>query len=177
MMILLAWPLRYTGMLYLFLCVPLFGRWRRRSSTPIGRRACKRLRRCQPAVLQRAQRHHQTMSSVICACCLCIQLAWHMYYYGPLYGLLKFCVHRGHAVSMHAPTTSGMASSPCPVPHPPHSRWRGGAKSDLGTATGDASVYLEMFCAANNHILKTHARTLFLCDTMAPKPVAFAPKL
>ena len=51
---------------------------------------------------------------------------------------------------MHAPKFSGLASSPPTVPHSPRIRWRGGAKSDPGTATCDASVDLEMFCSASN---------------------------
>ena len=51
---------------------------------------------------------------------------------------------------MHAPTKSGMASSRCPLLHLPLNRWRGGAKSDPGAATGDASVDLEMF-ATQSH--------------------------
>ena len=51
---------------------------------------------------------------------------------------------------MHAPTNSGTPSSRCPLPRLPLHRWRGGAKSDPGAATGDASVDLEMF-ATQSH--------------------------
>ena len=145
MMVLFAGLLHYTAMLFLFLCVPLFGRWRRRSNVPMGRRSYKRMQRCQPAVLQRAQTHRKMIFLVIFACCLCIQLVFHMCHYGTLYGSLLLIIHYGQTVSMHAPKSHGMARMPCAVPHSPHIRWRGGAMTDPGTATCDASVDVEMF--------------------------------
>ena len=106
------------------------------------------------------------------ACCLCVDLAWQIYFSGPLYGVLKFVLHHGLIVSMHAPTKTGKASARCPMPHPPPQRWRGGAKSDPGAATGDASVDLEMYndqCHAGQVVaIGTHHLQPTACSTWMP---------
>ena len=69
-----------------------------------------------------------------------------------------FFIHYGQIVSRHAPRSDGMASSPCTVPHSPHIRWRGGATTDPGTATYDASVDLEVFLSEDEADVMAIAR-------------------
>ena len=161
--------LHYTAFLFAFLCVPGFGRWMRRKSVGIGRKAHLRMQRCQPALLQRAQQDYEYKIWAISVLIFCCQFSCNIYRYGFFCGGILLLLH--HVKPSWTPDSASPERHLCHLKsagcvnqgsrgslhecsdgaHVNRRHYRGGATSDAGHFSNDATLDLAMYVTVTKH--------------------------